>query len=173
MPPASSGYPTKRAIQRRHWRSISVAAGPSLHAPALVFVQAASASAKIPIIAPEPFTYPKCRGEPTAVRCGGHALAPVRDQRLRRLPVLRQLAREASRDLGRGDAGEHGTAIEARVVVGDRFDDLAPDPAQAAQSSRSPGRGVSGCLGSPWVSFCGEGSAFRLGGAMGLVSRFG
>jgi hypothetical protein len=55
-PPASSGYPTKRAIQRRHCRSISVAAGPSFQAPAFVLVHAASASANMPIMAPDPFT---------------------------------------------------------------------------------------------------------------------
>src|SRR5207247_8382104 len=119
MPPASSGYPTNSAIQRRHWASIAAAAGPRLQAPALVFVQAASASAKIPIMVPEPLTWAKCRGRAHRGQPRRDSLAPVRDQRLGRLPFRREAVRERHRDLGRRDVRQDGAAVEAGVILRD------------------------------------------------------
>ncbi len=101
-----------------------------------------------------------------------HALAPVRDERLRRLAFLRQLPREPGRDLGRAHVGEHGAAIQMGVVVGDGLHDLAPDPAQRAQVDVARPRRLR-LREDTRVRSCGEGSAFRLPGTMGLLSRSG
>ena len=122
----------KSAIQRRHWRSISVAAGPSFHAPAFVFVHAASDSARIPIIAPDPFTYAKCRGEPIAVKSG----------------TTRSLQSVSSASADSASSGRSATnraatcsgvtlgrtlRRERSMVIRNRFDDLTADSPELAE----------------------------------------